>query len=339
MPRHTYQLAARVEAGDISDLYRGLEDRSREVTLEVFSPRASDADFGRALAEAARTAANLKHPSILHFEEVGLHASRICAARAHVDGQHLGLALIRLGTRKVVLPGPEALHIMIEVMAALGAAHAAGATHGALTPASILVGRDGRVFVTEFGALWAMQQSLALRPLVPPSRLDRRINARLDPLVLRALEPLRARRFSTCQEMEEHFRNYLSAQGAPAGRAAIGRFVSDLFPNEVTVGAVGGELPFTGEFELEPVDASRSIPGLAIEVGERVSYRAPAPADDGPAVSLPLEAFPIAAGPHKLVVVDARGRYAAKQLDVTDDDPRCPERMVKVALRHREAKD
>jgi len=325
---HTYQLAARMEGGEVSELYRGLQDRSREVVLKVFSPRLSDPEYGRALSQAARRAGELEHPSILHFEDVGVARERLCCVRPQLVGYHLGTALTRLTSKEVVLPPPVALQIGVEVMAAVGAAHQAGIVHGALTPANVFVTREGRVLVSDFMALWAMKQSPALRPLAdrgrkayrapelakgaeadpsadvysvgailyelltlhevassrgggvstrrdeltPPSRLDRRVNARLDPLILRALEPLKSRRHKNCLEQAEAFRSFLAQQGGAPGRLEIGKFIAELFPNEVNLAGSTSELPIAGEFELEPLTDGASLPEFKLEVSERVSY-------------------------------------------------------------------
>lgn len=327
---HTYQLSARMESGEVSELFRGLQDHGREVTLKLFSPRFSDPEYARALGEASKKVGNLGHPSIIHYEDIGVVQGRLGCARAHLDGYHLGTALSRLNTKEVVLPAPVALQIAVEVMIAVGTAHQAGIVHGALTPANVVVTREGRVFVTDFMALWAMRQSPALKALAdrgrqayrapelgrgfepdpgadvysvgailyelltlrevagsraggvstrrdaltPPSRLTRNVNARLDPLVLRALEPLKSRRQKNCLEMAEAFQAYLAAQGAAPGRMEIAKFVNEVFPNEVQVAGSAAELPLKGEFTLEPVEGGLSLPGLKIDVAERVSYSA-----------------------------------------------------------------
>ncbi|MBS2029185.1 MAG: protein kinase [Deltaproteobacteria bacterium] len=325
---HTYQLAARVEAGEVSELFRGTQNRNREVTLKLFAPRLSDPEYGKALVDASRKVGALGHPAILHYEDIGTVEHQLCCVRAHVEGYHLGTALSRLQSKEVVLTAPVALQIGVEVMRAVGTAHEAGLVHGALTPANIQVSRDGKVYVNDFMALWAMRQAASMRALAdrgrqayrapevakgaepdpaadvysvgailyelltlrevaasrgggvstrrdvltPPSRLDRRVNARLDPLIMRALDPLKSRRHKNCLEMAESIEAFLAAQGGVPGRAEIGKFVAELFPNEVNLAGSSSDLPFKQEFGLRPVAEGVSIPGLKIEVSERISY-------------------------------------------------------------------
>ncbi|WNG47467.1 serine/threonine protein kinase [Archangium minus] len=87
--------------------------------------------------------------------------------------------------------------------------------------------------------------------LPPPSRLDRRIHARLDPIILRALEATPSRRFRSCAEFAGSLRNFLSTNGGLPGTEESRRFVAELFPNEVSVGL--GPVPFSERFTLTPI--------------------------------------------------------------------------------------
>ena len=88
--------------------------------------------------------------------------------------------------------------------------------------------------------------------LPPPSRLDRRIHARLDPLILRALEATPTRRFRSCAELAAALRGFLSNQGGLPGLEEQRRFMAELLPNEVSYGA-SGPVPFTERFTLTPI--------------------------------------------------------------------------------------
>lgn len=91
--------------------------------------------------------------------------------------------------------------------------------------------------------------------LPPPSRLDRRINSRLDPIVMRALDPSAQRRFRSCGEFAHALRNFLGASGGMPGTDDLRRFASELFPNEVNLVTLG-PAPFTESFALTPVSGA-----------------------------------------------------------------------------------
>jgi hypothetical protein len=94
--------------------------------------------------------------------------------------------------------------------------------------------------------------------LAAPSRVDRRIHARIDPVILRALAPSPARRYADAGELAEALVSVAAALGAAPGPADLARFVRELFPAGVAVGAgSGGGLPLEGPFAIEPVSAGR----------------------------------------------------------------------------------
>ena len=91
--------------------------------------------------------------------------------------------------------------------------------------------------------------------LPPPSRLDRRINSRLDPLILRALDPLPTRRFRSAGDFASAMRNFSAAHGGMPGQEDLRRFVRELAPNEVNL-SVMGPVPFTEPFKLTPISGA-----------------------------------------------------------------------------------
>lgn len=91
--------------------------------------------------------------------------------------------------------------------------------------------------------------------LPPPSRLDRRINSRLDAIIMRALELTPQRRFRSCGEFSSALRNFLGASGGLPGPGDLGRFAAELFPNEVSIVTLG-PVPFSEPFKLTPVSGA-----------------------------------------------------------------------------------
>jgi serine/threonine-protein kinase len=102
--------------------------------------------------------------------------------------------------------------------------------------------------------------------LPPPSRIDRRINSRLDPLILRALDPFPNRRFRSAGEFAGQLRNFLAANGGMPGPEDLRRFVRDLVPNEVNLSTLG-PVAFSEPFSLTPISGAE-IAHLRAEVSE-----------------------------------------------------------------------
>lgn len=96
--------------------------------------------------DEARAAARLAHPNIVAIHDVGEHAGRVYLALEYVEGVTLRERLDR-GQLQLL----EKLHLARELAAALEAAHLAGVAHLDLTPKNIIVGKDGRLRVIDFG--------------------------------------------------------------------------------------------------------------------------------------------------------------------------------------------
>ena len=88
--------------------------------------------------------------------------------------------------------------------------------------------------------------------LPPPSRLDRRLSSRLDPVLMRALETAPTRRYRAPSEMAGALRDYLTANGGMASRGDLEKFVGTVFPNDVVIEAAG-TVPFDDWFTLDEV--------------------------------------------------------------------------------------
>ena len=114
----------------------------RLVAVKVLHARGSD----ESLFREARSLAKLSHPNVVHVYEVGEHDGRMFVAMELVDGWTLRTWIqeTRPSRRAVV----DALR---QAGLGLAAAHAAGLVHRDFKPENVLVGRDGRVRVVDFG--------------------------------------------------------------------------------------------------------------------------------------------------------------------------------------------
>lgn len=158
-----YRLTGRLEQSQLADLFRAERDGSESVVIKLFHLKTSDAAYARVIGEVSRQLQPVPHEGIARVLDVGMVDGQLAIVRQDSGRYTLGLALQRLNTREVYLPPTLALAMCIELLDAVGAAHAAGVVHGALTPGNILLGADGRVSVADFGALTALQASAPLK--------------------------------------------------------------------------------------------------------------------------------------------------------------------------------
>ncbi|MCC6671199.1 MAG: tetratricopeptide repeat protein [Planctomycetes bacterium] len=102
------------------------------------------ARFKREAAMAAR----LRHPGIVEVYGVGEQDEVFWYAMELVDGEPLGAVD---GTTGKLRPLAQRVELVAEVAEALGHAHTQGVVHRDVKPGNILVRRDGRAVLTDFG--------------------------------------------------------------------------------------------------------------------------------------------------------------------------------------------
>ncbi len=347
-----YRLVGRLEASELSELYRAERDGGGTVVLKLFHPKTTDLEYARVIGDVAQQLRLVSHPGIARVLHVGLYERRLAIVREDAGRYTLGQALTRLNTREVVLPPAVAIAFVVEVAGILEAANASGVVHGALTPGNVLLGSDGAASVADFGALRALLASPGLRKafggrgrasyrapelkaaaegtvasdvyalgamayelltlkepsigrdalstrqaekLPPPSRLVRRLHSRIDPIVMRALDPSASRRQRSCGELADGLRDFLAAQGGVPGRADVRKFVEELFPRDVVVSALGA-VPSTRPFELEPIEGVSALVA-SLELPEADDRRPPFSGGAVDARTGTPAGFPIFGGP------------------------------------------
>src|SRR3954449_7662081 len=144
-----YAVEARLAHGGMSTVYVATDVRlERRVAVKVMhAGLAEDPDFVAPFNREARAAARLSHPNAVAVYDQGQDGGHVFLVMEYVDGATLRDVLRQRGR---LSPG-EALAVMDHVLAALGAAHAAGLVHRDIKPENVLVTADGRVKVADFG--------------------------------------------------------------------------------------------------------------------------------------------------------------------------------------------
>jgi serine/threonine protein kinase/predicted negative regulator of RcsB-dependent stress response len=121
----------------------------RDVALKILTPHAyapMDASSSRRYLREARAIARLAHPNVVEIFDVGVDEGRPYLAMELVDGGSLEDWLAEADRRP-----DEILDAFVQAARGLAAAHAVGIVHRDFKPANVLIGRDGRVRVADFG--------------------------------------------------------------------------------------------------------------------------------------------------------------------------------------------
>jgi len=229
-----YQLGSRIAIGGMGEVWQATDlVIGRTVAIKILKDEdLGDPGFLERFRTEARNAARLSHPGIAQPYDYG-----------EVDGSGyivmelvLGEPMSELLAREPVLPLDRLLPILAQTARALHAAHLAGVVHRDIKPGNILLGRSGRVKITDFGVSLATNQiSLTATGMV----------------------------MGTAQ--------YLSPEQA-LGRPATPS--SDIYSlGVVAYEALAGKRPFTGEsaVDIAVAHVNRPVPPLPRQVDARMA--------------------------------------------------------------------
>jgi eukaryotic-like serine/threonine-protein kinase len=140
-----YEILSVIGGGGMGEVYRAHDTKlHRVVALKVLSGGLDDA--GRRLLQEARAASALNHPHICTVHEVGEADGQAFIVMEHVDGMPLSDMI-----SKQPLPIETAIRLGIQIADALAHAHEHGIVHRDLKPSNVVVTRDGRAKVVDFG--------------------------------------------------------------------------------------------------------------------------------------------------------------------------------------------
>ncbi|MFF4981491.1 serine/threonine-protein kinase [Streptomyces sp. NPDC001046] len=148
-----YRLTDTIGSGGMGRVWRAHDEvlhRSvaiKELTAALYVSESEQAILLARTRAEARAAARISHTAVVTVHDVLEHDGRPWIVMELVEGRSLADAVKEDGR---VAPR-EAARIGLWVLRALRAAHTAGVLHRDVKPGNVLLGRDGRVLLTDFG--------------------------------------------------------------------------------------------------------------------------------------------------------------------------------------------
>ena len=144
-----YAVLSKIGAGGMADVYKGRDQMlNRYVAIKVLKKQyKEDENFVRKFRSEAQAAAGLIHPNIVNVYDVGEDRGLNYMVMELVEG----ITLKEYIERKGRLSHKETISIAIQMCSGIGAAHASGIIHRDIKPQNIIISKDGKVKVTDFG--------------------------------------------------------------------------------------------------------------------------------------------------------------------------------------------
>ncbi|KOY57986.1 serine/threonine-protein kinase [Streptomyces sp. XY332] len=148
-----YRLVEPIGSGGMGKVWRAHDEllhrtvAVKELTAGLYVAQADREVLHARTQKEARAAARIQHPAVVVVHDVLEHDDRPWIVMEYIDGPSLAEAAKAAGR----IEPNEAARIGLHVLGALRAAHAVGVLHRDVKPGNVLLAKDGRVLLTDFG--------------------------------------------------------------------------------------------------------------------------------------------------------------------------------------------
>lgn len=144
-----YEILEKIGTGGMSDVYKAKDHKlNRFVAVKVLKQEfGENVNFVSKFRIEAQAAAGLMHPNIVNVYDVGEENEIHYIVMELVEG----ITLKKYIEKKARLSVKEAISIAIQVAMGIEAAHNNGIIHRDIKPQNVIISKDGKVKVTDFG--------------------------------------------------------------------------------------------------------------------------------------------------------------------------------------------
>ena len=144
-----YEILEKLGEGGMGVVYKARDTRLERLVALKFLPAdlSVTESVRQRFVQEARAASALNHPNIATVYDIGEAAG----ARSFIAMEYVEGATLRARLRESPIPIDEVKLLAIQIAEGLEAAHAKGIVHRDIKPDNLLLGRDGRVKIMDFG--------------------------------------------------------------------------------------------------------------------------------------------------------------------------------------------
>ncbi len=147
-----YQLLRQMAAGGMATIYEAIDTRlDRRVAVKIMHPHlAQDEQFVERFIREAKASAALSHPNIVSVQDQGWNQNgtpAVFLVMEMVEGHTLREYLNEQGSLSVA----DGIKFLLPVLSALASAHKLGIVHRDIKPENILISKEGRIKIADFG--------------------------------------------------------------------------------------------------------------------------------------------------------------------------------------------
>lgn len=152
-----YEILTRIGGGGMALVYKAHDVLlNRKVAVKVLRQQfVHDEEFIRRFRREAQSAAALSHPNVVSIYDVGQEEDTHYIVMEYIEGHNLNEII----QERAPLQPDEAVRIAMQIADALDHAHQNHIIHRDIKPHNILIGKNGRVKVTDFGIARAVTSS------------------------------------------------------------------------------------------------------------------------------------------------------------------------------------
>ena len=141
-----YRIDTVLGSGGMGIVYRAWDPQlARPLAIKVVRRGGEDTQGRARLVREAQALARLSHPNVCHVYDVGTDGDEVWLAMELIDGVSLRQWTDATRTRE------QLLDVLLGAAQGIAAAHDAGLVHRDVKPENVLITRDGRAIVTDFG--------------------------------------------------------------------------------------------------------------------------------------------------------------------------------------------